>query len=310
MSLNNLIIKLGAMGDVVRTTPLLHVLGQDIYWVTRKESMPLLPDNSRFIKEIIDIDSAEESLAKINFNLVLSLDDDLRAVSLAAILNKTKLIGSFLDCKGKLKYTDSAAEWFDMGLISSLGKENSDKLKKNNIRTYQEFVFRMIGKEFKGEEYVLNFKEKNLNGERNRKNILIGMESRADKRWPTKSWNKYEQLGKLLSRDGFDVKFFQQRDTIHQYINDISECGLIVTGDTLALHIALALKIKVVAIFTCTSPTEVYDYGRMVKIVSPLWKEAFYSREYIRETVDAVSLDSVYEAVVLLNQKGPVGASV
>ncbi len=113
----------------------------------------------------------------------------------------------------------------------------------------------------------------------------------------------------MLSRDGFDVKFFQQRDTIRQYINDISECGLIVTGDTLALHIALALKIKVVTIFTCTSPTEIYDYGRMVKIVSPLWKEAFYSREFIRETVDAISLDSVYEAVVLLNQKGPVEVS-
>lgn len=307
MSLNNLIIKLGAMGDVVRTTPLLRILGQDIYWVTKKESMPLLPDNSRFIKGIIDIDKAEESLSKINFNLVLSLDDDFRGARLAAILNKNKIIGSFLDSEGKLKYTDSAVEWFDMGLISNLGKEKADELKKNNTRTYQEIIFQMMGREFKDEEYILNFKKQN-NYEKRRK-ILVGIEGRADKRWPTKNWNGYEQLGELLARDGFDVEFFRQRDTIRQYINDISECELVITGDTLALHIALALRIKVVAIFTCTSPTEIHDYGRMVKIVSPLWKEAFYSREYIREAVDAVSLDSVYKAVVSLNQKGPVGVS-
>lgn len=307
MSLNNLIIKLGAMGDVVRTTPLLRILGQDIYWVTKKESMPLLPDNSRFIKGIIDIDKAEESLFKINFNLVLSLDDDFRGARLAAILNKNKIIGSFLDSEGKLKYTDSAVEWFDMGLISNLGKEKADELKKNNTRTYQEIIFQMMGREFKDEEYILNFKKQN-NYEKRRK-ILVGIEGRADKRWPTKNWNGYEQLGELLAQDGFDVEFFRQRDTIRQYINDISECELVITGDTLALHIALALRIKVVAIFTCTSPTEIHDYGRMVKIVSPLWKEAFYSREYIREAVDAVSLDSVYKAVVSLNQKGPVGVS-
>ncbi len=302
--INNLIIKLGAMGDVVRTTVLLHILGGDIYWVTNRECMPLLPADSRFIKEIIDVNNAEESLSKIDFNLILSLDDDPGGARLATILNKDKLIGSFLDSEGKLKYTGSAAEWFNMSLISNLGKENADELKKNNVRTYQEFIFRMVGKEFKGEEYVLNFKRQNLNGERNRKKILIGIESRADKRWPTKHWNKYEQLGKLLSQDGFNVKFFQQRDTIYQYINDISECGLIVTGDTLALHIALALKIKVIAIFTCTSPTEIHGYGRMVKVVSPLWKEAFYSREYIREAVDVVSLDSVYKAAISPGRKG------
>lgn len=299
---NNLIIKLGAMGDVLRTTTLLHILGGNIYWVTGNDSMPLLPDNGCFIKEVIDIDKAEESLSEINFNLVLSLDDAPQGAGLAAILNKDKLIGSFLDSGGRLKYTDSAAEWFDMSLISRLGKEEADELKKNNVRTYQEFIYRMLGKEFKGEEYIFNFKGQNYIGERNRKKILIGIESRADKRWPTKQWNKYERLGELLSKDGFGVKFFRQRDAIGQYINDISECGLIITGDTLALHIALALKIKVVAIFTCTSPAEIHGYGRMVKVVSPLWKEAFYSREYIGEAIDAVSFDSVYEAVVSLSR--------
>lgn len=305
-----LIIKLGALGDVIRTTPLLHVLSGDIYWATKKECIPLLPANGRFIKKVIDIDCAEEILAKMNFNLILSFDDELRAARLATTLNRAELIGSYLDSNGKLKYTDSAAERFDMGLISKFGKEKADELKKNNTKTYQEIIFRMIGKEFKGEEYILNLKNQANNRDKNKEKILIGIERRADKRWPTKNWNGYGRLGEFLLQDGFEVKFFQQRNTIHQYINDINECELVVTGDTLALHIALALKIKVVGIFTCTSPAEIYDYKRIIKVVSPLWKEAFYSREYIQEAVNAVSIDSIYKAVITLSRKDAAIVSV
>jgi hypothetical protein len=45
----------------------------------------------------------------------------------------------------------------------------------------------------------------------------------------------------------------------------------------LALHIALALKKKVVALFTCTSWHEIHGYGRMEKIVSPLLEKYFYN---------------------------------
>jgi heptosyltransferase II len=57
------------------------------------------------------------------------------------------------------------------------------------------------------------------------------------------------------------------------------------------------LKLNVVALFTCTSQAEIYDYGRMVKVISPLLEKAFYRREYIQEAADAVSIDSVYRAV-------------
>ena len=294
--LNTLIIKLGAMGDVLRTTALLRVLEGDIYWMTKKECIPLLSVEGGLLKQVIDVNDVENAVGNIIFDLVLCLDDDLEAARLATLVNKTKLVGSFLDPFGKLTYTDSSHEWFDMGLISKLGKEKADDLKKRNSKTYQEIIFGMIGEEFKGEEYLINFNGK-LKKNKKKKEVLIGIESRADRRWPTKQWNKYIQLGEILRRDGLRVRFFQQRDTIHKYINDLSECDLIITGDTLSLHIALALGINSVSIFTCTSPAEIYDYGRTVKIISPLLNKAFYRREYIKEAVDAVSLESVYESV-------------
>lgn len=292
--LNVLIIKLGAMGDVLRTTPLLRVITGDVYWITQKECIPLLAAGNN-LKKIIDVDYAERELRDMYFDLVICLDDSIKAAELATRFNNGSLIGSFADTSGKVSYTGSSKEWFDMGLISKLGRKKSDGLKKRNTKSYQEIIFAMFGKEFKGEEYTINFNGR-LNKDTKRE-ILIGIESRADGRWSTKQWNKYKQLAEVLHRDGLIVRFFQQRDTIHEYINDLSECGLIITGDTLSLHIALALKIKVVAIFTCTSAAEIYDYSRMIKVISPALEKAFYSREYIKEAVDAISVENVYESV-------------
>ncbi len=291
---NTLIIKLGAMGDVLRTTPLLRTLGGDIYWVTEKKCIPLLASGNN-LKKIIDIDYAASQLRDMHFDLVVSLDDNVKAAELAARFNRGSLIGSFMDDSGKVSYTDSSKDWFDMGLISRFGRKKADDLKKRNTRSYQEIIFAMLRKGFKGEEYIINFNGK-INKHRKKKG-LIGIEKRADIRWPTKQWNKYEQLAEVLHKDGLRTRFFEQRDTLGEYIKDISECDLIVTGDTLALHIALALKIKVAAIFTCTSPAEIYDYSRMVKVVSPALNKAFYSREYIKEAVDGISLESVYAPV-------------
>lgn len=40
-----LIIKLGALGDLVRTTALLRMLEGDVTWVTSSPAAPLLRDN-------------------------------------------------------------------------------------------------------------------------------------------------------------------------------------------------------------------------------------------------------------------------
>ena len=283
------------MGDVLRTTPLLRAINGNVYWITQKECIPLLMAGNN-LKKIIDVDYAKRELRNMSFDLVMCLDDDIKAAELVTKFNSGSLIGSFVDVSGKVSYTDSSKEWFDMGLISKLGKEKADDLKKRNSKTYQEIIFGMIGKEFKGEEYIINFDGK-LKRNKKKEEMLIGIEGRSDKRWPTKQWDKYDQLGEALRRDGLRVRFFQQREKINEYINDLSECDLIITGDTLALHVSLVLGIKSVSIFTCTSPAEIYDYGRTVKIISPLLERAFYCREYIKEAVDAISLESVYKAV-------------
>jgi heptosyltransferase-2 len=150
----------------------------------------------------------------------------------------------------------------------------------------------MLGHTFNGEEYVIP-EDIVAKGE----NKVIGIESRAGARWPTKMWNQYKQLADLLEGEGYKCVFFTDRENIKDYLQDIGNVSLFIGGDTLGMHIALALKIPVVAIFTCTSAVEIHGYNRMEKIVSPFLNKAFYKTDYIPEAVESISLKEVHAAV-------------
>jgi ADP-heptose:LPS heptosyltransferase len=110
-------------------------------------------------------------------------------------------------------------------------------------------------------------------------------------------WLGYDELYGLLEKEGYNVKFLGLRDIIKEHIEDINNCEIIVCGDTFGMHIALALKKKVVALFNCTPPNEIYSYGRMIKLVSPLYEDYFYKKEPSAEAMSAIPIEHVYTAV-------------
>ena len=285
-----LILKLGALGDVVRTTALLRALDGNITWVTSAPAAPLLRDNP-YIDRFYCIEDAREILKGEKYDLVINLEDEPTAAKLASDLEKGTIVGAYMGEHG-VTYTDSASAWFDMSLVSRYGKAKADELKMRNRKTYQELLFAMIGKTFRGEEYVLNLPLK-----KSREPNLVGLETRAGEVWPMKRWNKYEELAERLEGAGFKTKVFEQRERLADYVDDVNECEHIVCGDTLAMHLGMALRKKVTAIFTCTTPHEIYGYGRMVPVVSPLYKKYFYRRDYVPEAADAIPTDTVLSAV-------------
>ena len=59
-------------------------------------------------------------------------------------------------------------------------------------------------------------------------------------------------------------------NTIRQFASLINLCDLIITSDSLAMHIAIALKKAVIVFFGPTSSAEIELYGRGIKIESPI----------------------------------------
>ena len=98
--MNMLVIKLGAIGDVIRTTAILPGLkgkypDGKIAWVTKKESFDILKNNN-LIQKSVAIENSDNGLDDENFDLVISLDDNYDACKLAAGIKSKKIIGAYL----------------------------------------------------------------------------------------------------------------------------------------------------------------------------------------------------------------------
>lgn len=289
---NILIVKIGALGDVVRTTPILRVLrGNRIYWLTNQRAIPLLPSKRYFIKKIFSVEEINK-LKNIKFDLVINLEEDLEiAKFITEELIYKKIIGVFYSEKeNRLRYTKESKKWYDMSLISELGLKKANKLKWENKLSYQEILFSMVGKKFKGEEYVINYKVRN-----NFKNKpkIIAIEKNVGEKWPMKRWPFYHFLKPKLEKMGYKVFYLRYHRDIIDYVREIDKCDILICGDTLAMHLGLALKKKILAIFICTSPSEIYNYGTMVKVVSPKLKQAFYKKSYDRKLTSAIKVKDV-----------------
>jgi ADP-heptose:LPS heptosyltransferase len=111
-----------------------------------------------------------------------------------------------------------------------------------------------------------------------------------------KIWPYFDELKAKIEKEGYKVIVLEQRDTLLEYIKDIDVADILICGDTLAMHLGIYLRKTVIALFLCTSPWEIYDYDRVVKIVNPFLKEAFYRRDYDEKLVKGITVDMVFEA--------------
>jgi len=287
--MKTLIIKTGAAGDVVRTTSLLNVLDGAITWVVDEYNESLFPDNLPSFK-CISLESARVNLINEEFDLIFSLEENAACASLASTLKAKNKVGIYNE-HGNMKYSEESRGWFDMSLHSLKGRAEANRLKMENKLPVQHWLFKMIGKTFTNETYRVyrNPRIERVGG-------LIGIEKRVGDVWPNKAWSGYDELAELLKRDGFEIKIFQQCATLREYMDDIASCSCIISGDTLAMHLALAYEIPCIAIFNCTSPAEIHSYGILKKMVSPLLNDNFYSRDFSKEVTASVPVNNVYVA--------------
>ena len=288
--MNTLILKLGATGDVVRTTPLLKHLTGEVSWVTAAKNAPLLDGLAKTLRSV-----AWEHRAQFcdrEYDLVINLEDTLEVAQFLPQLKFKKLFGAYTDANGALVYTDDSRGWFDLSLISRFGKVAADRLKLENRRTYQDLIFAGLGYKFKGEPYLLPEPvNTNLFGD-------VAISPKAGAVWPMKNWAYYAELQRELEKKGLTVNVLPERATLLEHLGDVANHRLLVSGDSLPMHFALGLGVRCVTIFNCTSPHEIYDYGIMKKIASPLLAEFFFQRGLDQRAVTAVPLPEVLTAVL------------
>ena len=303
--MNILIIKLGAIGDVIRTTSILPGLKEKfkdsvIDWITKKESFDVLKSNDLINKTFLIDENADGELKNNEYDLIINLDDDNDACKLATEIKHKDIIGAYLENE-KQVYTENSSLWFDMGLISKLGKEEADQLKARNKKTYQKIMYEILGLDYKNQEPILILNDEELKFGKdfagknniNQDDLVIGINTGAGGRWKDKKLSEEltsELIDKLNTIKNVKLLLFggpeeKERNeniknsvttdiidagcdnSLMEFASLVNLCNILVTSDSLALHIGTALKKKVVSFYYPTSSAEIEDYGRGVKII-------------------------------------------
>src|SRR6266481_7214860 len=288
--MNVLIVKLGATGDVVRTTPLLRRLSGSVTWITAAKNGVLLDSLSDNLRHFSW--EARARALDIPYDLAINLEDTLEVTQFLKSVRPGEIFGAYADSSKNLCYTDSSKRWFDLSLISSYGRHEADRLKLLNRQTYQELIFRGLGFDFAGETYLLPEPiETGLSGD-------VAIAADAGPVWPMKKWAYYGELKRQLEDSGLIVNVLPDRSSLLQHLADVRNHCCLVGGDSLPMHFALGTGTRCVTLFTCTSPWEIYDYGIQKKVVSPLLEEFFYKRGYDKRATTPVTLEEVERAVL------------
>lgn len=329
-----LIVKRGALGDVVRTSYFARVLkkkhleASHLTWLTARSAEPLLRFNPWIDRLVTSFDNLQGQF----FDYVYSLDDERDALEGVAALNSATLTGAYLD-GNRPAYTADAAVWFDMGLLSRFGKERADELKKKNRRGHAE-IFKDIFGVHQVEPHIYSDpSEEAWAGDwLGNDCFTIAVNPFAGGRWPSKElpeqelhkiipalleWNApdvrptrvlllgagadRERNEALARKVGSDRLWVADTDTsILRLAAVIGRSDLLISSDSLALHLGIAQRIPFVAFFAPTSAAEIDGFGFGIKVVSTASDYCSYKKNADNSSLTA---DRLMEASQVLRSR-------
>jgi heptosyltransferase-2 len=333
-----LVIKLEALGDVLRTTSILPALRRrydpcTITWITSPAAADLFAGNA--LVDGVYSCSSDYLPILINreFDIVISPDTAWRPRELATLATGDRKLGFISDRSGRvIALNQAAGNWLEMGA--------SDPAKLANGKTYQEILHEICELDPEGQHIVLNLTRSEEAGQEalavqvglDPSKPVVGMNTGAGSRWSHKKWRtegfielitllldateaeilllggelELERNARIKAHFGKRVHTKPDKD-LRGFIRQIALCNVVVTGDTLALHSALGLRKRVVAIFGPTSAPEIDVYGQGTKIIPEIDCICCYRTDCDRSPncMDLVSARHVCDAVLEQLVAGP-----
>jgi heptosyltransferase-2 len=272
-----------------------------------------------------------------DFARVISLDDEPALCALAtAVSSPASLSGAYLAADGSRRYTPDVGPWFDMGLLSVHGKEVADRRKIENRESHAAIYARMLGLDLGEPELPLT---PEVVAAARRRLVSLGLpEGRAWIGLNTGSGGRWESKKLPLSRTVELVRALdaarpgqlafallggpEERERnlalrrelgppielvdtgtdnpLLQFAGLVDALDLLITSDSLALHVAVARRVPVLCFFAPTSAAEIELYGRGRKVQSTSPDACSYRRDADTSTLTVARL--LPPALELLDQ--------
>jgi ADP-heptose:LPS heptosyltransferase len=318
-----LIIKLGAIGDVIRTSPLVVKFHQlypycHVTWVTHSPEIV----SSKFVNAIYPFDfSSVYAIQNMKFDIAINLDKEPEACSLLKDVDAGEKYGFIWHNN----HIDIATPNAEHKLVTGLFDQKS----KQNTQHYLAEIFEICHFKFNNEPYLLDIdrylanKWKSLRKSSEGK-LVIGLNTGCGKRWLTRLWpNEYWiRLVENLKKEGYfpvllggeaenqnnqnlahlSGAFYPGYFSLKEFIAITSNCDLVVTQVSMMMHIVTALKVPLVLMNNIFNRNEFYLYDNGVIIEPTNGCECYYGNTCKREVncMHDISVEKVQESIVYL----------
>jgi heptosyltransferase-2 len=326
-----LIIKFGALGDVVRTTYILkglHKKYQDLKvdWLTSNGAFDLLRFNP-YINILATKDFLLSKIRQNSYDLVISLDDELEVLQILQDIKTKQIFGAYLNEMNKRVYSEDSGLWFDMGLLSVYGKEKADQLKKENQLEHNQIFAHMLDIEI-STSFFYNSKilEERISKNFKADTFKIGLNSGSGGRWESKKLpidetiklinfllsikikNKNVEIYLLGGEDEKDrnkeivsninnenLKDAGTDNSLLEFAAIIKNMDYLISSDSLALHLGIAQGVKNLSFYAPTSAAEIGTFGFGVKVVSTSEEYCNYKKDSDNSSITAERIFEVFK---------------
>jgi heptosyltransferase II len=317
-----LIVHLEALGAVLRSTTLLSSIkrkypNSHITWITKKPANALLVNLPQIDRVLTTSSEDVLALSALDFDIAFCIDKSLTAAGVLSHSQVKKIYGFVADrATGAIKpATKAAEELYEIGL--------SDQKKFfENKKTETELVCEALELPFERDPYLvqLSQNERELAHQRRMEwapagEITVGINTGCAPNIPYKKLSvqmQREIVKKLSSRpgvrvvllggpedtkrnlaiaEGLNVTSSPTENGLRDGLCSVEACDIVVTGDSLGMHMGIGLKKWVVVWFgpTCAHEIDLYDRG--VKVLSaatctPCWKRSCNKSPMCYDLVD------------------------
>ena len=198
-----------------------------------------------------------------------------------------------------------------------------DDINKLNRKSYLDEIFEICGFHFSGEDYILDFDKSYSFTEFSEKKNIIGLNTGCGDRWVSRLWKEehWLELIFMLQKEGFfplllGGKGEHERNNklssisgacylgfypIKQFIALMNYCDVVVSAVTMAMHIAIGLKKKLVLMNNIFNPNEFELYGRGEIVTPSIECKCYFSpsctnTEYF--CMDYIKPEQIFNSVV------------